>query len=107
MSRRLALLFALLALGCGKSEGKPDEARAHEREREHVDRPEHEESSRNLEDELRRVEDDEYEPTPLDLPLTTDFAKAAGKRVTAETYKNELARIERELAYESRSDTRR
>jgi hypothetical protein len=45
--------------------------------------------------------DDEYEPSPLDVPLTADFVKAAAKRVTGATYRDELARIERELAYEA------
>lgn len=44
-----------------------------------------------------QIEDGEYEPTPLEVPLTVDFAKAAAKRVKSDNYRKELAKIEREL----------
>jgi hypothetical protein len=38
------------------------------------------------------------ELTAQDMPLTDDFRKAAAKLITADNYREQLARVERELA---------
>jgi hypothetical protein len=38
-----------------------------------------------------------YQPDPTEVPVTSDFARAARRRVRADNYKSELSRIELEL----------
>lgn len=70
----LALAAALLASACG---GKR--------------------AARECDDECRpRVT--EYAPTPMEVPIVDDYARAAEKRVGPDTYRRELTRVERELS---------
>lgn len=94
--------LSLLALACGKSN---PQASNDSHTRAQASEPG---AVRGLEDELHEsMDEDDYEPSALDVPLASDFAKAAQKRVTPENYTQELTRIERELSYEERGRTAR
>lgn len=43
-----------------------------------------------------------YDPAPAEVPLAVDFEQAARRRVKADNYREELARIERELKLAAR-----
>ena len=46
---------------------------------------------------------DAFHPDATEVPLSADFERAARRRVRPETYREELARIERELKIEART----
>lgn len=76
----LLCALALASVGCGKKRAVSDEA------------------SRDDVDELdQRDERGTYEPDPSEIPLTADFEKAVKRKIRADNYREELARIEREL----------
>lgn len=94
-----SLLLALSVVGCGKSDHAL-EARAPASEHpdsEHIARAPHKGVADVPELETPTPSDDLYDPSPSELPLTEDFAKAAETRVTPDNYQRELATIEREL----------
>lgn len=41
-----------------------------------------------------------YQPDPTEVPVSSDFTRAARRRVRADNYKSELSRIELELGGE-------
>ena len=73
----LACSLALSAAGCGKKGAASEEAR----------RDDYDEGEAH----------DTYEPDPTEIPLTVDFEKAVRRKIRADNYREELARIEREL----------
>lgn len=91
MTRRLSQSACLLALTFSLAACSKAEKRAHD----DSETGETLATAPALED----VEEPEvHELTPSELPLTSDFAKAAAKRVTPDNYRKELVRIEKELA---------
>lgn len=80
----LTCAIALGAGGCGKRHAA-DEARGTD----YDERDSHDER-------------DTYEPDPTEIPLTVDFEKAVKRKIRADNYREELARIERELKVSTR-----
>ncbi|MEY4515135.1 MAG: hypothetical protein RLZZ450_7257 [Pseudomonadota bacterium] len=88
MTRSLVLVGCVLAaslsvLGCKKDEHDPE---AHG---EGLDEPAALEVP---------VPSGDYKLTASDMPLTDDFRKAAAKLVTPDNYREQISRVERELA---------
>jgi 2-methylcitrate dehydratase PrpD len=48
----------------------------------------------------------DYKLTASDMPLTEDFRKAATKLVTPDNYREQISRVERELAQLAESEER-